>query len=346
MVAGTRATSGAHRLPVGARDAPSGLTVEEPVTWRHCAELAVVIVVAVALALTLPLATTVFALLLFGVLHNYFELRYVIGRFGWLFTGRLVEAVLISLTAIVLLRLLPLGALGRPLEIAAGYLMLLVVLVLRLWNRPMLLTLGSAALVAATALSLAHADYHFVLIAHLHNLLPVVFLWEWSVSRSWTLPAQAFRTLHLGWALAVPAAILAGAFGQPAILDSSPASTIVGDAEAFVAALAPPGADSEIGGRFLAVFAMLQLMHYYVWCRFFPMVGVVEAARFDRAVAGLGLLHGRRLTALVAVFAAATMVLLWTDFRLGRTLYGAVAGYHAYLEYALLLLVLVAWRQR
>jgi hypothetical protein len=56
----------ARRLP----GAASGLPSVPTVNWRQCGEVAVVSVVALALALTLPLATTVFALLLFGVLHN------------------------------------------------------------------------------------------------------------------------------------------------------------------------------------------------------------------------------------------------------------------------------------
>src|SRR5688572_1606533 len=113
---------------------PAGveLFADEAVTWRQCAEVASVAAVALGLSLTLPLATTVFALLLFGVLHNYFELRYLVGRFGGLFAGRLAEAVLVGLTAIVLLRLAPLGPLGRPAEIVATYGLLGAVLVLRL----------------------------------------------------------------------------------------------------------------------------------------------------------------------------------------------------------------------
>ena len=45
-------------------------------------------------------------------------------------------------------------------------------------------------------------------------------------------------------------------------------------------------------------------------------------------------------------FAATTMLLLtWSDFRLGRSVCGAQAGYHAYLEYVLLLLFILAWRR-
>ena len=60
---------------------------------------------------------------------------------------------------------------------------------------------------------------------------------------------------------------------------------------------------------------------------------------------GLGLPSGRLLTGLVLILAAVTLLLLWADFWRGRSLYGALAGYHAYLEYALLLLFVLSWRR-
>jgi hypothetical protein len=86
-------------------------------------------------------------------------------------------------------------------------------------------------------------------------------------------------------------------------------------------------------------------MHYYVWCRFLPSVGGVAAARFDETMRGLCLPYGRHLAGLVLVFAAATLTVMWTDFWRGRSVYGALAGYHAYLEYALLLLFVLSWRR-
>ncbi|MFN8636257.1 MAG: hypothetical protein U0893_20605 [Chloroflexota bacterium] len=319
------------------------------VCWRHCAELAAVTAGALALALTLPLATAVFGLLLFGVAHNYFELRYVVGRFGGLFEGRLAEAVLTGLTAIVLIRVLPIGALARPLEIGAGYALLGIVLTMRVTSWPMLAA-GLVVIVMALALSLANPDQHFVAITHLHNVLPLVFLWEWTARAANTRTVKAFRLLHLTWAVALPAAILLGLFGDGGSVsldagDPTPAAAVVGDVATFVRGLTPPGADSLLGGRLLAVFALLQLMHYYVWCRFFPAVGTVEAARVDRALAGAGLPHGRRLTLLMLAVAALTFGLLWADFWQGRSLYGALAGYHAYVEYALLLLFVITWNR-
>ncbi|HZO31081.1 MAG TPA: hypothetical protein VFH48_34370 [Chloroflexota bacterium] len=345
MEAEARQAGGPGLLVAGDLDRPVSLFAEGTVGWRHCVEVALVSIVALGLALALPLATTVFALLLFGVLHNYFEVRYVVGRFGGLFTGRLVEAVLIGLTAIVLLRLAPLGPFGRPAEIVATYGLLGAVLVLRLGYRPVLLASGFVLLSIAASISLAYADYHFVAITHLHNVLPLVFLWEWTSRGPGTGAERAFRLLNLTWAVLLPGLILAGVFGQPASADPTPATWIVGSVDGFVRTMVLPGGDMEVGARLLSVFALLQLMHYYVWCRFFPSVGGVEVARFDRTMRGLRLPRGRLLSGLVVLLAAATPFLICADFWLGRSVYGALAGYHAHLEYALLLLFVLAWRR-
>jgi hypothetical protein len=286
---------------------------------------------------------------LFGVLHNYFELRYVVGRFSDLFTRRLFELTLLGLTAIVVIRLLPLGGLARTLEIVAVYGLLAGVLMMRLSPRPMLLVAGLTVIVAALGGSLRYAEYHFVVITHLHNVLPLVFLWEW-VGRGASTPAvRVFRALNLTWAVGLPLLILVGLFeglvGQLSLADWTPAARIVGDVDGYVRAMTPPGGDSLLGGRLLMVFALLQLLHYYVWCRFFPSVGTVEVARFNGTLAGLGLPSGRTLTGLALAAAVLILVLMWTDFQRGRSLYSALAGYHAYLEYALLVLFVLSWRR-
>ena len=202
---------------------------------------------------------------------------------------------------------------------------------------------------AALATSLAYSEYHFVVVTHLHNVLPLVFLWEW-VGRGASTPAvRTFRALNLTWAVGVAAAAAGGAFdglaGRVALVDWTPAARIVGDVDGYVRAMTPPGGDSVLGGRLLAVFALLQLLHYYVWCRFFPSVGTAEVARFNGTMAGLGLPSGRTLTGLALALAALVLLLMWTDFQRGRSLYGALASYHAYLEYALLLLFVLSWRR-
>ena len=78
---------------------------------------------ALAIATQAPLATTVIGLILFGILHNVLELRYVLGRFGWILDGRVGLLLLTFTTGIVLVRLggAYLGSWSRPVEIMLGY---------------------------------------------------------------------------------------------------------------------------------------------------------------------------------------------------------------------------------
>ena len=66
-------------------------------------------------ALRAPLTVTVLGLLLFGVLHNVLEIRYVAGRFAALLTGRFLVLLLALITGIALCRLTAqLVATSRP----------------------------------------------------------------------------------------------------------------------------------------------------------------------------------------------------------------------------------------
>ena len=58
-----------------------------------------------AVALRAPLTVTVLGLLLFGVLHNVLEIRYVAGRFAAVLTGRFLALLLALTSGIALCRL-------------------------------------------------------------------------------------------------------------------------------------------------------------------------------------------------------------------------------------------------
>ena len=76
-----------------------------------------------ALALRAPLTVTVLGLVLFGVLHNVLEIRYVAGRFASLLTGRFLALLLALTSGIAVCRLTatswPTGS--RYAEVAVGY---------------------------------------------------------------------------------------------------------------------------------------------------------------------------------------------------------------------------------
>ncbi|WP_246157719.1 hypothetical protein [Catellatospora sichuanensis] len=286
--------------------------------------------VALAAALRAPLATTVLGLIAFGVLHNVLELRYVAGRFAHILTGRLLWTALALVTAIVFCRLLALR--GPEIVLCYG------VLAAGVWHavpRRWLLPAG-VGLAGAAAVSLTWPAYHFVVLAHLHNVVPLFFLWEWS-RRLGGRDRTLFRAAQLGWVLVVPALLLAGVF-DPLLADGSAAVVeFAGTPQAIAAPVSPPGPTA--GLRFLAVFAFLQAMHYVVWLGFLPRHAPDAVAAFEQRVPWLA---GWRPWALGIAAALVLGVLFGVDYGQGRTMYQALASYHAYLEFPVLLALLFA----
>ena len=130
---------------------------------------------ALALAVQAPLATTVLGLMTFGVLHNVLELRYVAGRFAPVLSGQLLTVLIALITAIVLCRVagMVVGQPARLVEILVGYAVLGAACAAAL--RGPLRVIAMAVLAAAAAISLSWPAYHFVVLAHLHNVVPRSF---------------------------------------------------------------------------------------------------------------------------------------------------------------------------
>ena len=149
-----------------------------------------VAVLALVLATRAPLATTVLGLIAFGALHNVLEIRYVAGRFAPVLSGRFLGLLLILITGIVLCRLAsaywPAG--GRSAEIVLGFVVLAAGGAFGIRTLPGARSLRGGLIVAGVVVllaigatvSLAFPAYYFVVLTHLHNLVPLVFLWEWA----------------------------------------------------------------------------------------------------------------------------------------------------------------------
>lgn len=301
---------------------------------------------ALALAMRAPLATTVLGLMAFGVLHNVLELRYVAGRFAPVLSGRFLAVLLGLISAIVLCRLaaLVVGQPARIAEILVGYAVLGAACVAAL--RGPLLILAFGTLAVALAASVSFPQYHFVVLAHLHNIVPLFFLWEWSRRLPTANARRCFRAVQLGWVLVIPGVLLAGLLDRYLGGVTSGVAAFAGDPARIVAASAPPATvATEVGVRFLVVFAFLQTMHYFVWIAFLPRYAPDAARAFEsRAPFRSGWLSGWRAWALGAGLGAVLAVLFAIDYASGKALYAAFASYHAYLEFPVLLAMLLGLR--
>jgi hypothetical protein len=299
-------------------------------------------VVALVVATRAPLATTVLGLIAFGVLHNILELRYVSGRFAAVLSGRLLLWLLGLISAIVLCRLAGMfvGQPARLAEIVIGYAVLVAACLAALRGPALLVAL--TVLAAAAVASISWPSFHFVVLAHLHNVVPLFFLWEWSARFPTPSVRRWFRSVQVGWILVVPTLLLSGIADRQFGSVRSSLTGFVGDPRPIVAASAPPAAVmTEVGVRLLVVFAFLQTMHYFVWVFFLPRYAPDAARAFEVRVPWL---TGRRAWTLGAGFGVALAALCVIDYSSGKALYSALASYHAYLEFPVLLAVVLGLR--
>jgi len=294
---------------------------------------------ALAVAVQAPLATTVLGLMAFGVLHNVLELRYVAGRFAPVLSGQLLVVLIALITAIVLCRVagMVVGQPARLAEILVGYAVLGVACIAALRGAPRAIAL--AVLVAAAAVSLSWPAYHFVVLAHLHNVVPLFFLWEWARRLPSVAVRRWFRAVQIGWVLVIPALLLTGVFDRYFGGVSSSVAGFAGNPRPIVAASAPaPAVVTEMGVRLLVVFAFLQTMHYFVWVAFLPRYAPDAARAFEARAPWL---TGRRVWALGVGLGGALAVLFVIDYASGKAVYAAFASYHAYLEFPVLIALLL-----
>jgi hypothetical protein len=286
--------------------------------------------VTLALALRLPAGTAVVGLATFGILHNVLELRYMAGRFEGVLRGPFLRLLAALITGIVLCRVLPPSTGTRAAEILLAYGLLAVACVHALRSRPLLLATAAVVITAATTASLTFPAYHFVMLTHLHNVVPLLFLWEWS--RDMPRGRTAFRAVQFGWVLVIPALLLGGAFDGLMGAGS-------GWTDRLSLSYTPPAwQHTEAGLRFVTVFAFMAMMHYLVWVWFMPRYAPDATEAFERRVPGM---TGRWAWGLGLGGAAALAVLFVSDYSQGTSLYAAVASYHAYLEFPVLLMLVL-----
>lgn len=289
---------------------------------------------ALTVSLSAPLATTVIGLALFGILHHVLELRYITGRFGTLFSLEGWVLLLALISGIVLCRTTAPWApdFSRIGEISLGYLVIgyALVRVLRGGRR----VIAVSIVVALAALSFHWSTWHFIVLTHLHNVIPLFFWWEWSRRITDPLRRRAFRAIHLLWVVAIPTLILAGALDGVLTAGSQLVAPVVGDGSSIIESTSIPDASPIVDLRFLTIFAFGQTMHYVTWVGMMPTLTPRETRAFEQRVPAL---RGWRTWLLGLGLAGLLGLVFISDYLQGRSLYGTIASYHAYLEYPVLL---------
>lgn len=317
---------------------------------RQAAGLLIVAALLAALILSAPFAIAVYSVMLLGPLHVLLAVRYLGGRIagaipastGWLLVILVATMSLVRAVATVAPHL------GHRLELLGGMALLAFALALGLRGRMRYLAVLPVVLVAIV--SFAELPWYWHLLTHGHNIVPLIFLWDWTRGRS---PGHrlAFVGANLVWLIGVPVAILLG-LADPLLNNAQPDSVAhLVDPRVLIASVAPPGADPGLGLRFLAIFAFLQAMHYVLWMVFFQLCpsprssrstlgshhqpGVPEARRtraWGHTDAQRFPLAGWRFWALTAGVTAVIWTAYASSYYNGRAAYGVLGAFNVYLE--------------
>lgn len=327
-------------LQAGGNDQVHGVWRAAPIAlgeWGPVLLFAVGIPLALSLAITAPLALTTVGLIAFGLAHNVFELRYLAGRYLRWYRPRVIGAIVGLVTLVLLRRILGGGEFGDAIEIVACYgLIALAALSISMAWWPA--RLGALILVAGGAwASLSHPSLHFLALTHLHNLLPLAFLWLWSAGSLPPAPRAVFRFLQVSWATLVPGLLFLGAFDGWTPQSAWPEAVLGNRLEAAVHGLTlPEWREGALPGRLLQTFAFLQSMHYLTWCGLLSRPGPELTGWVDRTVEAAGGPGPRWFWSMLVVSAGALALALVADYQQGRQVYAALATYHAYIELAIL----------
>jgi hypothetical protein len=310
---------------------------------RATGALAVAAATALVVALASPLATAVIGLILFGTLAVLLELRYLVGRLPVIARRDVVSGLAVLLAGTSLLRLAEhlLGTQARRAEAVLGFCVVGLVARVGLRGRRRVVAYVVAVLLAAA--SLVWPDHYAFALLHLHQLVVLVFLWDWAARLPRARERRLFRGVQLAWGLLVPAVVLAGAVDTWLTGDPGIARSVVGDGRSLVAAAALPGdASGPMGLRLLTVYAFLQTMQLLVWVAFMPRFATEESAAFESRFPWL---TGARVWAVGFIAAAVFAVVFALGFRQGQVLFGALWSWAVHLEMAAALVVVAAGRR-
>lgn len=304
----------------------------------QAAPLFLAALVGLGVTLRAPLATTVIGLMIFGVLHNLYELRYIAAR---LVIGRLSTRT-IWLIALPILGVVAVRAAGgglidhmdaRYAEIVLVYSSIAIAAASARAPRPIRIGWSCAAIGAGVA-SIHWLSAHYLVLTHLHNLMPIPFLLlHHAKNRGAVLGAC------LAWGLLVPAALLSGLLDPlldfQAAYSAWPVDTI--EAERLRAGWATVYTHPDQATRIAATFSFLQWMHYFIWILYLPRFSSPPQTKsriWDAFFGPIG--FG------VALVATIMLVPLYaTDYIRAFGTYATFAAFHALVEFPVLLAVLL-----
>jgi hypothetical protein len=306
-------------------------------TPRIGARAAIAIVFALALASTFPALALAIGPLALGIPHVAASLRYLIVRRE--VSRPFIAAIVVTSIVIVAARVLAssLGAGAARIEIAAGTALFAMAAIeaarrSRRWTRG----LGALAILGV-GLALAVQAPFFVRLAfvHVHNL-GVVALWVLMFRREGSLPKL------VGGALVV--SLLLVASGATIPLARALGGLDAGGVDCHdVAAWLAPSILPSLALPLVVMHAFTDSVHYAFWLGVVPEEELrgEGTLTFRMTARGLALDFGALALGALAIAFAVILVLAFTHGAFARDAYFVVAGFHGYVEGAVLVWVLV-----
>ena len=318
--------------------------------------LIVAALLGMGVALQAPLATTIIGLMIFGVFHNLYELRYVASRFV---VNRVPQrpAWLVGSCLLLVIFLKTCSGFGwldrsvsRVLEIALifGSMLLAVQFSQRSgWLR----NTAVLCVICGALVSIWKPIFYFLALSHLHNVMPVLFL---------LLHPKVNKRALIGstilWAFVIPLLILSGAldsilafenafYVENPIYNESFSLTsdaswafLVNETEAFRLKYGWARYwldDPRLTIRIVATFSFLQWMHYFIWVLYLPRFGGFAPPTEGGFIGKFLFGKWGFISALLAT------VLFWpwysTNYIQAFIVYGTLASFHALVEFPILL---------
>lgn len=274
------------------------------------------VTVGFGLACGAPLWALALGPVLLGVPHVLADVRYLVVRPGlhrrWALVG-LAGTPLLCAAIAPRVELGLLAAVGTVVAARAG------------WGRKAVLLVGLGALIAA---AWSFGFLAQVVLLHAHNLVALLLWWGWRrrTASAWLIPALA---------LAGTAAIFLGAAEPVALWGPATAQPFGEEVDVYA-----PGLPAGLGVRLLLSFVFLQSVHYLVWLRLVPDDDRARPAPRTFAASWQALRADFGAAALALVGAATLAIALWgaVDLAAARDGYLRLAGFHGYLELAVLAL--------
>lgn len=280
------------------------------------------VVTAFALAVLTPRLLLAVTPLVFGVPHLLSDIRYLVVRQG---LHRRPE-ILGALAAPVIFAVLD----GRP---SLGLCAIgAITLVARTALGTRLLAFVAFATLAFATYALSHlAD---IAVAHIHNLVALLFLLRWSRAPRALIPALA---CFVAAALVLFSGALDGWLIRGLLLPSSLDSR---DLHVLARSLTWTG-NADLSLRIIAFFAMSQAVHYGIWLRLIPEEDRTRRAPRSFAASYRALVGdvGGRMALGVLVVTACLLVYGFLDSTSARSSYFRLALFHGPLELAILVLL-------